>query len=158
MFGRQKRVQRGSGDPVPGAPRSAPVSAARRHGRRPMRSSVTGPYLANPDARIVRFELAARSALEVLQGEVGDELRGVHIGFATAPTGQGESEQPMFYSIDRASRTILLFRMPIQRAKGLHVDDAEHRAYFIGHCVHRAVCEYLGRAPWEVAPGRFDHF
>ena len=48
--------------------------------------------------------------------------------------------------------------MPIQRAKGLHVDDDEHRRLFIGHCVHRAVCEYLGRAPWEIASGRFDHF
>ena len=92
--------------------------------------------------------------------EVGDELRGVRIGFATAPMGQGAgtSEQPLFYSIDRADRTIVLYRMPIQRAKGLHVDDDEHRRLFIGHCVHRAVCEYLGRAPWEIASGRFDHF
>lgn len=129
---------------------------------------------------MIRFELAARSALEFLRQEVGDELEGVHIGFQTAPMfrgdaaantaagstggsqseglGEGQGESQMFFSIDRASRTIVLYRMPIQRAKGLHVDDADHRRYFIGHCVHRAVCEYLGRDPWEVAPGRFDHF
>lgn len=89
----------------------------------------------------MRFELAARGALDLLRHELGHELDGVRVGFATAPTGKGESEQPLFYSIDRPSHTIVLFRMPIQRAKGLHVDDVEHRQYFIGHCVHRAVCE-----------------
>ncbi len=132
----------------------------RRHGRRPIRSSLTGSQLPNPDARVARFELAARAALELLRHEVGHELHGVRIGFATAPMpmSSGTSEQPLFYSIDRAERTIMLYRMPIQRAKGLHVDDEEHRRLFIGHCVHRAVCEYLGRAPWEIAQGRFDHY
>lgn len=149
MFGKQGRGERRA---------TAPLVAARRHERRPIRSSITGPYLANPDGRTVRFELAARSALELLQHELGDELSGVHIGFATAPSTSGESEQPQFYSVDREQRTIVLYRMPIQRAKGLHVDDDEHRAYFIGHCVHRAVCEYLDRDPWDVLPGRFEHY
>lgn len=112
----------------------------------------------NPDSRIARFELDARGALHLLQHHLGDELQGVHIGFATAPTGKGESEQPLYYAVDRDARTIILFRMPIQRARGLHVDDAEHRRLFVEHCVHRAVCEYLGLSPWEVLPGRFDHF
>ncbi len=64
----------------------------------------------------------------------------------------------MLYSIDRSARSIMLYRMPIQRARGLHVNDDEHRRYFIEHCVYRAVCEYLGREPWELLPGRFDHF
>lgn len=146
MFGREKRAR----IPAP--------AVARRHGRRPIRSSLTGPQLPDPDGRVLRFELAARGALEMLRQELGDELDGVRIGFSTAPMMGGESEQPLFYSIDRANRTIVLYRMPIQRARGLHVEDAEHRRYFVGHCVHRAVCEYLGRGPWEVLPGRFDHF
>lgn len=135
---------------------------SRRHERRPIRSSMTGPQLPNPDARVARFELAARSALELLRHELGHDLDGVRIGFATVPLvlpeDGAQSEQPLFYSVDRDERTIMFYRMPIQRAKGLHVDDDEHRRYFIGHCVHRAVCEYLGREPWEVAPGRFEHF
>lgn len=111
---------------------------------------------------MIRFELAARSALDLLRTEVGDELNGVRIGFASAPSAApiaaAESELPMFYSIDRSARTIVMYRMPIQRAKGLHIEDDEHRRLFIGHCVHRAVCEYLGREPWEVLPGRFEHF
>ena len=123
-----------------------------------MRSSLTGPGLQNPDARVVRFEADARGAVELLQSMLPEELHGVSIGFATVPIGTGTSEQPLFYSIDRASRTIMLFRMPIQRARVLHVDDAEHRRYFVEHCVYRAVCEYVGRDPWELLPGRFDHF
>lgn len=150
MFGKQgKSAQRGEAETL---------VAARRHGRRPIRSSLTGPYLSNPDSRLARFELAARSALEVLRHELGEDLLDVHIGFATAPALDSESTQPIFYSLNRAERTIVLYRMPIQRAKVLHVDDAEHRAYFIGHCVHRAVCEYLGRDPWDVMPGHFDHY
>lgn len=142
----------------------------RRHGRRGIRSSLGGPALPDPDARIVRFELDARGALEVLRSLLPDELDGVRIGFATAPivtragrrrgggTGGAESELPLLYSIDRRARSIVLYRMPIQRARGLHIDDAEHRRLFVGHCLYRAVCEYLGREPWELLPGHFDHF
>ena len=93
---------------------------------------MTGPGLPDPQSRFARFESDAR--------------------------GVGESQLPLLYSIDRASRTIMLYRMPIQRARGLHVNDDEHRRYFVEHCVYRAVCEFLGREPWELLPGRFDHY
>jgi len=147
--------------------RTSRSRVARRHGRRPIRSSLTGPSLPNPDGRVTRFEIDARAALEVLQSHLSEQLQGVRIGFATAPagavepgasSGTGESEQPLFYAIDRRARTITLYRMPIQRAGGLHIPDAEHRALFVGHCVYRAVCEYLGREPWDLLPGYFDHY
>lgn len=134
---------------------------ARRHGRRAIRSSLTGPGLPDPTSRILRFEIAARGAVELLQSMFPEELAGVSFGFITAPTGQDAdttSGLPQYYSLDRRKRTIMLHRMPIQRARVLHVDDEEHRRYFIEHCVYLAVCEYLGRQPWELAPGRFDHF
>ena len=132
--------------------------AATRHGRRPIRSSITGPALPNPSSRVSRFEADARGAVEYLQSEFPDELRGVDIGFQTVPSGLGESDLPLLYAVDRAARTIVMFRMPIQRSRGLHVNDDEHRRYFVEHCVYRAVCEYLGREPWELLPGRFDHY
>lgn len=124
---------------------------------------MTGPNLPNPYSRVNRFEFAARGAVELLQSMFPEELQGVSFGFTTIPTeavvGAGTaSASPQYYSIDRASRTIMLHRVPIQRAHVLHVDDAEHRRYFIEHCVYLAVCEYLGREPWELLPGRFDHF
>ncbi|MBO1900620.1 hypothetical protein J4H92_01490 [Leucobacter weissii] len=123
-----------------------------------MRSSLSGPSLPNPENRITGFEFDARGALTLLQQHLPEELHGVRIGFSSVPLAIGESGQPLFYAIDRASRSILLFRMPIQRARGLHVDDAEHRRLFVGHCVYRAVCEYLGREPWDLLPGYFDHY
>lgn len=175
-----RRPNRGEGQ---ASSRDSRLSAVRRHAHRSARSSITGPFLTNPESRIARFEQIAQSALHLIQHEVGDELRDVQIGFATAPAANtvdlsanaseqalvaarlkrdnntgGESNHPLYYAIDRKTKTIMMFRMPIQRAKVLHIDDAEHRAFFIGHCVHRAVCEYLGREPWELLPGRFDHY
>lgn len=148
MFGRARKASA----PEPGR-------AGRRHGRRPIRSSLTGSALPDPGARALRFEADARGAVQLLQSHFPDELRGVQIGFQTAPSGSGEATRfPLFYSIDRAGRTIMLYRMPIQRVRGLHVDDDEHRRYFTEHCVYQAVCEYLGREPWELLPGRFDHY
>lgn len=122
---------------------------------------MTGPALPDPDTRALRFELAARGAIEVLRYHLGHELDEVHIAFSTAPmpsASAGDDPSALYYSIDRPSRSILLHRMPIQRANVLHVDDAEHRRLFIEHCVYQAVCAYLGRNPWEVLPGRFDHY
>jgi hypothetical protein len=135
----------------------------KRHGRRPIRSSLTGPSLPDPDSRVLRFEIDARAAIELLRQLLPDELRGLKVGFSTAPPakappGQNDSGLPLFYSVDRRHRSIVLYRMPIQRAQVLHVDDAEHRRLFIGHCVYRAVCEYLGQDPWDLLPGRFDHY
>lgn len=119
---------------------------------------MTGPGLPDPASRFARFESDARGVVELLQALFPDELDGVQIGFQTAPNGSGESQLPLLYSIDRAARTIMLYRMPIQRARGLHVNDDEHRRYFVEHCVYRAVCEYLGREPWDLLPGRFEHY
>lgn len=135
-----------------------PPGKPTRHGRRPIRSSLTGPALANPASRVSRFESDARGVVEFLQHTFPDELRGVQIGFQTVPTNTGSSSLPMLYAVDHDAKSIMLFRMPIQRARGLHVNDDEHRRYFVEHCVYRAVCEYLGREPWELLPGRFEHF
>ncbi|WP_017793165.1 metallopeptidase family protein [Leucobacter salsicius] len=154
MFGRNRSAGRG----VSGAAGASRSSVSRRHERRPIRSSITGPSLPNPNSRFARFETDARGAVQVLQAHFPQELDGVRVGFQTAPTHTGESKFPLLYTIDRSSNTIMLFRMPIQRARGLHVNDDEHRRYFVQHCVYQAVCEYLGREPWELLPGRFDHY
>lgn len=165
MFGRDRSKRSRGSSRGPGQAASAVGGAAapaggpaKRHERRPIRSSITGPGLPNPASRAFRFEADARGAVELLQSHFPEELRGVRIGFQTAPSGSGESRFPLLYSVDRPTRSILLYRMPIQRARVLHVNDDEHRRYFVEHCVYQAVCEYLGREPWELMPDRFDHF
>lgn len=154
MFGRKRSAGRATG----GAPGSSRSAVSRRHERRPIRSSLTGHGLPNPNSRFNRFETDARGAVQILQQHFPEELHGVRIGFQTAPADTGESKFPLLYAIDRSTSTIMLFRMPIQRARGLHVNDDEHRRYFVQHCVYQAVCEYLGREPWELLPGHFEHY
>lgn len=119
---------------------------------------MTGAHLPNPDGRILRFELAARGAIEFLRHHLAEHLQHVRFSFVTLPSGEADQLTSPYYSVDRPGRLILLYRMPIQRARVLHVEDAEHRRMFIEHCVYRAVCDYLGRDPWELMPGRFDHY
>ena len=141
------------------ASRQHPSNTARlgRHGRRVARSSLTGPFVKNPTSRVARFDADSRSVVHYLQ-TVLPELRQIDFRYVTMPADASESEMPKYYAIDRERRTITLFRVPIQRARGLHVDDEDHRRMFIGHCVYRAACEYLGRSPWDLLPGQFDHY
>lgn len=131
---------------------------SRRHGRRDPRSSVTGPGLPDPNGRISSFERIARSTVEYLQGALGGALDGVQIEFTTLPTGFDGDAEPTMFRIDRRRNSIMLYRLPIQRARGLHVDDESHRRMFAEHIIYRAVAEYLGRDPWDLLPGQFDHF
>lgn len=64
----------------------------------------------------------------------------------------------MYYDVDREAQTIVLYRMPIQRFRGLHANDEDHRRMFVEHCVYQAVCEYLEVDPWDLLPGRFEHY
>lgn len=123
-----------------------------------MRSSVTGPALANPNSRLAFFDRVARSTVEYLQSLFEQELRDVRIEFCSVPTNFAHDQGPALYRVNRDDRSILLYRIPIQRARGLHVDDELHRRMFIEHVVFKAVAEYLGREPWELLPGQFDHF
>lgn len=152
MFGRGRSRGR------EGGPTGPVGGASRRHGRRDPRSSITGPGLPNPDARITRFERQARGALDLLFAAFPADLHGVSVSFVSVPREIGTGEEPLFWTVDRKARTILLYRLPIQRARGLHVDDEEHRRMFVEHCVYRAVAEFLERDPWDLLPGRFDHY
>lgn len=127
-----------------------------------MRSSITGAGLLDPTGRVLTFKRAAGAAVQYLQTQFPEQLGNVNIGFATMPihrpTGEERSQRPMYYDIDREKQSIILYRLPIQRFRGLHVDDEEHRRMFIEHCVYEAVCEYLDVDPWNFLPGRFDHY
>lgn len=157
MFGRGRTRGRDA-QPTSGGTGGSAARASRRHGRREPRSSITGPGLPNPDARITRFERQARGALDLLFAAFPADLQGVSVSFVSVPRELGDGDEPLFWTVDREARTILLYRLPIQRARGLHVDDDEHRRMFVEHCVYRAIAEYLDRDPWELLPGRFDHF
>lgn len=150
MFGRKKQRQ---------APVKPPL---KRHGRRPIRSSMSGPYLIDPTSRIETFKNWAAATIQYLRHQLPAELDGVEIAFMSLPpydTPEGmESSHPMFWLVNREQKTIYLFRSPIQRFRGLHEPDEIHRRMFVEWCVYRAVCEYLEEDPWALLPGRFEHY
>lgn len=119
---------------------------------------MSGPGLRDPQGRLARFEYDARGVVEFLQHQFPEQLDSVNIGFQTVPIGKPTSMRPLYYGIDRDTKTIMLYRVPIQRANVLHVDDAEHRRFFVEHCVYSAICEYLHREPWDLMPGYFEHY
>ncbi|MGO1701308.1 MAG: hypothetical protein ACTHYB_07330 [Canibacter sp.] len=128
-----------------------------RHDRRPPRSSLTGPYVANPNSPTAQFEAYAMLTVRMLQAHE-PELQSVNFEYVSMPRIRTQSNMPNFYAINRAKKSITLYRVPILRSKVLHVDDIDHRRMFIAHCVYQAVCEYLGSRPWGVDPAMFDHF
>lgn len=133
-----------------------------RHGRRAPRSALSGPVVRDPYRRTQRFAMSARAVVEYLLQLFPEKLRGVDFRVQAVPPQRAVSAElctyPDCYDFDRKAGVIVFYRVPIERTVRLHVLDAEHRRMFIEHCVYMAVCDYLGCAPWELVPGRFDHF
>lgn len=152
MFGRRSR-------PAQPLPERGP---SRRHGRRPVRSSLVGPDLRDPRSRVETFKHWAAATIQYLRQQLPAELEGVNIGFMSLPPyehpDETSSKQPMFWLISKSDQMIYLFRSPIQRYRGLHENDEAHRRMFVEWCVYQAVCEYLDEDPWSLIPGRFEHY
>jgi len=108
--------------------------------------------------RIDFFETTVASCADYLTGLWPDELAAVHFEVAAAPAnalGPGEVER---WGVDTARGRITLFRVPIERLAKLHRNDDFHRRMLIESCVFRAVAEYLGKDPWDLAPERYRHY
>lgn len=140
-----------SGEAVgaPGRPRN-------RHGRG-ARASVTGPELPPLHNRIEFFEATIASTVEYLLA-LWPELADVRFEVAAAPPSALAGDEVDRWSVDPASRTVTMFRVPIQRLAKLHRNDEVHRRAYLEGCVFRAVGELLGKDPWDLAPDRFRHW
>lgn len=147
--------------PRPRARRPVDTRPARRardrHGRG-ARGPITGPELPSPSTRIDLFEAAVALVADQLRGVLGDELDGVGFEVAAAPPGALGDRQVERWRVDRGRRRITLFRVPIQRLAKLHRDDETHRRLYVEGCVVRAVAEYTGRDPWDIAPDGYGHW
>ncbi|MGA1813663.1 MULTISPECIES: metallopeptidase family protein [unclassified Frondihabitans] len=145
-----------------------------RHGRGP-RSSVAGPHLPFLETRIDRFDDIVASAAQYLRELWPDELEGVVFEVAGLPAGvtaeltadersraPGSAGAPRLdrWRVDVVRRRILLYRLPIERLARPHEtrsvgdDPWQHRMLVEGY-VFRAVGDFLGKDPWELAPDRY---
>ena len=128
-----------------------------RHGRS-LRSSVAGPHLPPLRTRQDVFELTVASAVEYLRDAWPDELGSVRIEVAGMPAAPAGSRGVERWRVVPRERSVILYRLPIERMAHLHKNDEWHRRSFIESCVFRAVAELLGKDPWDLAPERFRHF
>lgn len=127
-----------------------------RHGRG-LRSPVQGPVLAPLRTRIDQFEATVASTAEYLKDVWPDELSDVSFEIAGLPSKEGLSGGVARWLALPRERRIILFRLPIERLAHLHRVDDLHRGMLIESCVFRAVAEFLGKDPWDLAPDRFRH-
>lgn len=128
-----------------------------RHGRAG-RSSVLRPPLRPLTDRIDQFDTIVASTADYLRDMWPDELAQARFEVAPMPMRQARTDGIDRWSVDRARHAITLYRLPIQRLSRLHVTDDAHRRMVVEACVFRATAEYLGRDPWDVAPGGGLHF
>ena len=137
------------------APPAPAAARPNRHGRRGTRGPVTGPYLPLLNDRIDFFESTVASCADYLKGVWPGELGPVHFEVASASPAALGPESVDRWSVDRRRGRIVLHRVPIERLAKLHRNDEFHKRMLIESCVFRAVAEYLGKDPWDLAPDRY---
>ncbi|MCL2794574.1 MAG: metallopeptidase family protein [Microbacteriaceae bacterium] len=136
----------------------SPAPARNRHGRRGVRGPITGPHLPLLQDRIDFFDGAVASCADYLKGMWPDDLATVRFEVAAAPPAALGFDAIERWGIDRRRGAIILFRVPIERFAKLHKNDDFHKRMLIESCVFRAVAEYLGKDPWDLAPERYRHY
>lgn len=86
------------------------------------------------------------------------ELASARFEVGLMPDSSPDGSKVARWKVIASEHRIILFRLPIERMARLHHDDELHRRMLIESCVFRAVAEYLGKEPWELAPEHFRHF
>lgn len=129
-----------------------------RHGRhgRLGRSSVVRPPLPALETRADRFDLIVGTTAQYLRS-AWPELREVRFDVALMPAASDADGIPR-WSVSTEQRSIVLYRLPIERLSHLHREDEFHHRMLIESTVFRAAAEYLGRDPWDLGPERFRYF
>ena len=131
-----------------------------RHGRG-LRSPVTGPHLPLMNTRIDFFDTTVASTADYIRGVWPRELADVSFEIGALPYGANGRPGTTPDKVERwriEGNRIILYRVPIERLSHLHINDEAHRRMNVESCVFRAVAEYLGKDPWDLAPDGFRPF
>jgi len=102
--------------------------------------------------------MTVASAAQFLKEMWPDELAEARFEIGLMPSSSPEGSKVERWHVVPAEKRIILYRLPIERMARLHRDDELHKRMLIESCVFRAVAEYIGKDPWELAPNRFRHF
>ena len=126
---------------------------------RASRHSEASSHLLGPRAlpRIRRgdeFTHVVAATVSYLKGQWPEELATLRVDVVGMPHESEPTRIPR-WSLNRANRTIRIYRHPIERLGKLHRNDRWHKRVMIESVVFSAVAEMLGTAPWQLAPERF---
>ena len=133
-------------------PRDMAFHRASRH--REASSHLLGPRALSRIRRGDEFTHVVAATVSYLKGQWPEELATLRVDVVGMPH---ESESPRVprWSLNRATRTIRIYRHPIERLGKLHRNDRWHKRVIIESVVFSAVAEMLGTDPWQLAPERF---
>lgn len=122
---------------------------------------MTGPHLPMMNTRIDFFDTTVASTAEYLRSIWPNELADAVFEIGALPYGLNGKPGTADSGVERwrvLGDRIILYRVPIERLAHLHRNDEAHRRMLVESCVFRAVAEYLGKDPWDLAPEGFRHF
>lgn len=110
------------------------------------------------NTRISFFDQTVASVADYLRSVWPNELADVSFEIGALPYASngrpgGSDDHVERWRVD--GNRVILYRVPIERLAHLHRDDSMHRRMMIESCVFRAVAEYLGKDPWDIAPEDF---
>ena len=123
-----------------------------------MRSAVTGPQLPLTSTRESLFVDWVSDAAAHAKSLWPEELATVRFRLSDVPRDlpQDVHRVPLWH-VDRDADVITLFRVVYERMLRPQLEGDWHERFTVEGAVYRAVAEYLGRDPWEVAPDRYQH-
>jgi len=126
------------------------------HGRsrRPARSLVTGPIVSTKRKRSRGFSDVVEAMVDYLRKIAPDELNGVMVIIQAMPDQPGDVPGVARFHVDKKTKTIRLFRIPIERLGHHHPGDRWFERMVIESVVIKAVAELTGLDPWRLMPGR----
>ncbi len=122
---------------------------------------MTGPHLPLLNTRIDFFDMTVASTAEYIRGVWSTELADVSFEIGALPYAANGRPGTTPDKVERwriDGNRIILYRVPIERLSHLHINDDTHRRMLIESCVFRAVAEFLGKDPWDLAPDGFRPF
>ena len=122
---------------------------------RGLKGSPLGPIAGARIHRGDEFAQTVNATLDYLKTQWPAELATVRVEIHQMPPIGLPARGIPRWSIFRDTRTIWLYRIPIERLSRLHKNDLWHRRMLVESYVISALAELLGTDPWDLAPERF---
>lgn len=134
------------------------ASPSRRHDRRSLRSAVTGPALPLTRTRESLFAEWVTEAAAHAKSLWPTELAQMRFRLSDLPAElPSNAERVPLWHVDRDLPAITMYRLVYERMLKPQLEDEWQERFAVEGAVYRAVAEFLGRDPWEVAPDRYRH-